>query len=185
VKKVTIIASSQKTLPKDVDAIYLTGGYDSRLMRLLEQDLKEQLTSYYEAGGLVGGTSAGAMVMGAKMILGGMNDGILRPKALRISNGLNLLSKAIIDTHVKERQRFDRLMEAVAMCDGLTGIGLDEDTAIHVENHRASVYGKGHARIYRRGPDFSSDLKTINQFGTAGVSNVLVSCLASGQTFDI
>lgn len=185
VKKVTIVTPSQKAFPKDVDAVYIAGGYDTRLMRLLDKELRDLLISYFNNGGFIGATSAGAMVLGTKMILGGMNDGVLRPNSLRISDGLNILPKTIIDTHVKERQRFDRLMVAVAMFDGISGIGLDEDTAVFIENGKAQVYGKGHARLYRRGPDFASDMKSVNQFGTASVSNVVVSCLASGQSFQV
>jgi cyanophycinase len=57
---------------------------------------------------------------------------------------LGLLEGVIVDSHFAERGRFGRLMGAVAQNPHNLGIGIDEDTAIHVTNDEEfTVLGSG------------------------------------------
>jgi cyanophycinase len=79
------------------------------------------------------------------MMAGGANDASHEDgDELRLSAGLGLLLGVIIDQHFAERGRIGRLLGAVAQNPRLLGIGIDEDTALMIEQGRyASVLGSG------------------------------------------
>lgn len=108
------------------DLVFFTGGDQARIIRMflksewlkvLQEGLKEGRFS-------IGGTSAGAAVLGQKCILKG-NPAKL--ETVKISDGLNFLSGFVVDQHFKERKRFGRLFHACFL-EGLNGVGVDEDT---------------------------------------------------------
>lgn len=101
------------------------------------------------AGAVIGGTSAGAAVMGEHMIGCGSPDVALTAPVSRnlndcsareegeggvplvLSKGLGFLPGIVFDQHFSQRGRLTRLVRAVACieADAVTGIGVDEDTA--------------------------------------------------------
>jgi cyanophycinase len=61
---------------------------------------------------------------------------------MEIAEGLGLLDNAIIDQHFIWRMRMNRLITVILDHPGQTGIGIDESTAILVENgNLATVFG--------------------------------------------
>lgn len=184
VKHITVILPGAKGgLPKDVNAIFMSGGDQNRLKRLLDEPLVSQLKSF---DGLIGGTSAGAMIASPKMIAGGMNDGLIQGESLRIGEGLMLLPGIVVDTHVGPRTRDVRLASALALiAEASLAVGLDEDTAVYIKDNKATVYGKGHVRLVSRGPNFVSSLSDAKKETRANVKNVNYSILASGDEFDL
>ncbi len=181
----TILPGSKVGLPAGATAVYICGGDQNRLMRLLEPQLIEQIQKFYMDGGLVAGSSAGAAAASPVMIAGGMTDGQIRKDSLRTAKGLGLLPGTIIDTHVRERSRHDRSAVAVTIVDDVIAIGLDEDTAIYVKDGKAKVFGKGYARVYRRTPEHKSDVKTGDPGVNSSVFNVNTSSVAAGAEFEI
>jgi cyanophycinase len=186
VKHTTVIQPGHKGgLPKDTNAVFICGGDQNRLTRLLDDPLPKQLKTFLNDGGLIGGTSAGAAAAVKTMIAGGMSDKIVRPNSLRLADGLGLLAGMIVDTHVGERSRDCRSMVAVTMLDDVLAVGLDEDTAIYISNGKAVVYGKGHARLFRTSTGKKAAMK-LSQDGTTGsVSDILVSYLTAGEEFKL
>ena len=182
---VAIQPTGNQALPADVTAVWMTGGDQNRLMRLADKTLLDQVRDFLKNGGVVGGTSAGAAVVPPQMIAGGMDDGFPRGASLRLSDGLGLLPGFIVDTHVKQRERHDRIMAALAMLDGVKGIGLDEDTAIEIVAGKGTVYGDGCVRFYERGAGFKSDLTAAKDQDKASVRNVLYSVIPEGETLDL
>jgi len=164
----------------DVGAIFMAGGDQSRLVKLLDkQGLSVQLRDAWRRGVLVGGSSAGAAACASTMIAGGMSDGVLRRGSLVLGDGLCLLANVIVDTHFAQRDRYNRLRAAVATLAGTIGVGLDEDTALVIEGQSARVVGAGNVYVCRRGQ--------VNQ--TDNWESIAAACqispFAARQTFSI
>ncbi|MBY0359954.1 MAG: Type 1 glutamine amidotransferase-like domain-containing protein [Candidatus Obscuribacterales bacterium] len=185
-KTVEILPGSNGTLPKDVTAVWFTGGDQNRLMRLLDKDLQKAVVKFLEDGGLVGGTSAGAAAAVETMIAGGMEDGKPKAGSLRIGNGLGLLKKRVIDTHSYQYGRPDRIPVYFTMvADVSFGIALDEDTAVEIKGGKAVVYGAGMARVYVRTTDFQSELPKTKTGDMAGIRGVTYSTYSADEEFDL
>lgn len=180
-------AGSKGTLPKDVTAVFITGGDQNRLMRLIDKDLMDSVCEFLknDEKAVVGGTSAGAAAAVPIMIAGGMEDGLPKADSLRVSKGLGFLPGYIVDTHVYQRARHDRIKVALTLVEKVKGIGLDEDTAVEIKNGKAMVHGAGLARLYTRAADFESKLSSSKPGELASVRNVIESIVPAGEEFDV
>ena len=121
--------------------VFFSGGDQSRLAVLVGSRTNLCLGSRLGDKLVIAGTSAGATVMGATMILGGGCDAV--GSRLHTGPGLGLLPGVIIDMHFAERRRLPRLLDAVLRQPALLGVGIDEDTAILVSPGRFDVLGRG------------------------------------------
>lgn len=121
--------------------VFLTGGDQARLGPLVGSRVNERMRARLAGGTLaVAGTSAGATALGAVMILG---DGVPADGPPRTGPGLGLLPGAVIDMHFSQRRRLPRLVAAAGQYGQLTGIGIDEDTAVVAGAGRLRVLGRG------------------------------------------
>jgi cyanophycinase len=149
---------------KAVNGIWFTGGDQARTMRLLVRKGKDTpmlaaIRKRLKTGAVVGGTSAGAAIMGSGMIVCGDPKRAKEPlgkssadcaqqegqsEPLVLGRGLGFLPNHVIDQHFSQRGRLLRLVRAQA-CGAGHGIGIDEDTAIVVDlaGRRAHVIGSG------------------------------------------
>ncbi len=182
---VTIMPDQKVGLPKNVNAVYFTGGDQNRLVRLLDPVLAKEIHDLLKSGGLVGGTSAGAAAVPPKMIAGGMKDGLIKKDSLLLGDGLGYLPGFVIDTHVMERTRHDRLMVALTEIDDVIGIGLDEDTAVEISGKSIKVWGAGHARFMKRSKEHSSTLSKVEKDSKASVFNILYSVLSEDSEWPL
>jgi cyanophycinase len=124
---------------KQATAVWLTGGQQARLEEAyVGTAVEKELLRLLERGGVIGGTSAGAAIMSKVMIRRG--DPI--PE---IGRGFDLARSAIIDQHALRRSRINRLMEAVRRHPDRIGLGVDEDTAIIVQDKQVEVVGDSYA----------------------------------------
>lgn len=135
-------------IPKGTRALYMLGGDQLRLVRLLGLHGKKTIKKFLESGGMLAGSSAGAAAVAPIMIAGGMSSGKI-DGSLMLKPGLNLIDKVVVDTHFGERGRFNRLLVGVNKLPGTLGIGLDEDTAVLIRNASALVVGTGHVTLFR------------------------------------
>lgn len=141
-------ADSVVRLLDDATGIWFGGGDQSRLTAvLLGTKTETAIRRRYEAGAVVGGTSAGAAVMSAVMITGAERRlGGDRPPSdsseafltidrdnIVIAPGFGLLPGTIVDQHFVRRKRHNRLISLVLEHPWLIGIGVDESTALVVE----------------------------------------------------
>lgn len=164
------------------DVVYMTGGDQSRLAWALEgTPLHEALGQLLDEGGLVAGTSAGAAAMSRVMISEG--DTRLRKGDVRLTPGLSLLPGAIVDTHFSERGRFSRLLEAVAGNPTLMGIGLGEDTAIHVRGDEVEVVGSGSVVLMDGAEIRHSNIEHAEPGEPVDVHRVILHSLSGGACF--
>ena len=149
---------------KDSDIVWFTGGDQSRITKLLgdyqspTKTLKA-LQTLLQAGGTIGGTSAGAAIMSETMIVGGSSLGaLLFPEsraesvnqedgALLLGKGLGFFPYGVIDQHFDAKARLGRLV--VASKDqsnpSKIGLGIDENTALVVDlkSQTGRVAGSG------------------------------------------
>ncbi len=94
-------------------------------------------------GVVFGGTSAGAAVMSLRMITGEGDFTVIDGDQVEVRAGLGLLPGVIVDQHFVKRQRENRLFGLVLKHPDERGVGIDEGTALLVDE-RAAGRGGGH-----------------------------------------
>ena len=194
------VAGEPLVIAAEVTAVYMCGGDQAELVRLLGEDGAENLRRFHAAGGLIAGTSAGAAAIGVDIITGGMSDKQLRVGSLETGKGLALRHDVVVDTHFLQRARFNRLIAAVVQFPKALGIGLDEDTALLIEPcvnagkkknplPKMTAYGVGHVWFYSAGRGLQTSLKknaADNEPGALySVSGVTVSVLSAGERYGV
>lgn len=130
--------------------IYILGGDQSRFMKnVLGTPVYAAIHEAYGRGATIAGTSAGAAVMSKYMITGTqLLDTVYKEtfnklwdKNIEFATGLGLLEHTIIDQHFLKRNRYNRLISALAAHPTMVCIGIDEGTAIIVHGNQATVAG--------------------------------------------
>lgn len=170
--------------------IFISGGDQTRFMNIVQNTpIKTAIQKAYENGSTISGTSAGAAVMSEKMITGnqklqkeysGTFDNI-RYDNLETSEGLGLIKTAIIDQHFLKRNRYNRLLTALVEFPNLTGIGIDEATAIIVRNNQVEVAGDSEVIVVRNPKGI---LKAKNN-NLISIESLQMSIYTPGQKFNI
>ncbi len=110
-----------------------------------------------QRGGVVGGSSAGASVQ-ARFLARATpieNFRILAPGYER--GGLGFLSGVAIDQHFSQRRRQKDMTQLVNKYPQMLGIGIDEATALIVQESTATVVGNGDVYFYDRSEKVVSD----------------------------
>ncbi len=137
--------------------IFISGGDQSRFMRLIENShVKQIVHDAYFNGALVGGTSAGAAVMSEKMITGNQLQDtvysstfkVIHSNNLELTEGLDLLDSVIVDMHFVARSRYNRLFSAIMEYPRYQCIGIDEATALIVHQDSATVTGASEVIVF-------------------------------------
>jgi cyanophycinase len=167
---------------------FFTGGDQLKITsQISATPIFEELRKMYKAGKVIAGTSAGASVVTDTMLVGGEAGESHRVShALRMAPGLGFIRGMIIDQHFAERGRLGRLLGAVAQNPKTLGIGIDEDTAIVVENaERFSVLGSGAVYVLdARNVTYSNIIEARSE-DTLSIHNLKVHVLSSGDRFDL
>lgn len=128
---------------KTATGIFFAGGDQNRIMDVLAaEDLLKLIREKYAAGTPVGGTSAGAAAISDPMMTGEADLKILDGSKVGVRKGLGLIPNVIFDQHFFIRQRHNRLFGLIMMNPKMLGIGIDEGTAVLIEdNRRLEVVG--------------------------------------------
>jgi cyanophycinase len=131
------------------DGVFITGGNQVKLAsRLLGTLFHEKMIQFYNSGKIYGGTSAGASIVSTLMVAGGRGAYNPRKNIIKLSGGLGLIDSIIVDQHFRERNRLFRLATAISINPNKIGIGIDENTALHIINgESATVYGSNSVTI--------------------------------------
>jgi cyanophycinase len=128
---------------RNATAVWIAGGDQQRLVdRYQNTPVHEELRNLIRRGGVLGGTSAGAAIVSQIMIAGGITQPV-------VTEGWGLLPDLIIDQHFSQRARFERLARAVGQHPDRVGIGIDESTAILLDQAGIRVLGNGAAYVLR------------------------------------
>jgi cyanophycinase len=130
------------------DTIFFNGGSQGRLIKsLTDNNLVEPILQNVAAGRyrLVGGESAGAMIMGQLVIVG-------RHEVKSTLKGLDLMKSAVVDSHFTNRDRLPRLIEQVDAYPGLYGVGVDEGCGLLIDaDGQKTLNGIGSVTYYSGG----------------------------------
>lgn len=121
--------------------VWFTGGDESNIVNAYVGTLvQKELKGVLARGGVVGGSSAGAIVLGA--------IGLIPPK--RSPSGFvpmdnrtfGLVRNVFIIPHVIQMDWKNRMAEGMAAYQGLLGIGVDAGAAIVIHGNQCQVIGK-------------------------------------------
>ena len=127
--------------------VWFGGGRQWRLAdAYLDTKVHEALRGVLDRGGVVGGSSAGATILGSYLVRGDT-----RTNTIMMGDheaGFALLRDVGIDQHLLRRNRQFDLIEVIRRRPDLLGIGIDEDTAIVVRGDRFDVIGRSYVAIY-------------------------------------
>ncbi len=173
---------------KAADAVFFAGGDQLKLTSIYGGTaflfiLKHR---YIYEHLLVGGTSAGAMVLSTPMIFAGTGADEMIAGAVKITTGFEFLRDVCIDTHFVQRGRVVRLAQVIATNLSTIGWGIEEDTAVIVENGtEARVSGEGVVLIIDGKESFGNNVTTFDDEQAISIRNLKLSILAHGETFDI
>jgi cyanophycinase len=178
-----------------VTGVWFGGGDQVLLTRaLLGTRVEKAIHERYEAGAVVGGTSAGAAVMSNPMLTGEeRHPGGMRPPSdtsdhymtiardnTELVPGFGMITGALIDQHFLRRRRHNRFISAVLDTPAHLGVGIDESTAliVHPDGHwtvmgesAASIYDARHAKITSAGAP------------VLGESGLILSVLPAGSSY--
>ncbi len=154
------------------EAVWLAGGNQWDYLGRWPETVHSALASLTHRGGVVGGTSAGAVVLG-EAAFDAMEGSVTSEEALRepLRSDVSLsfptfaqpeLTGILVESHFSQRVREGRLLVCLArflrdkQAQEVVGIGLDEETALVLRNETFRVYGSavgGAVWAYRvRGP---------------------------------
>lgn len=171
----------------DAAGIFFTGGDQLRITSQIgDTPMETRIREIFESGGVVCGTSAGASVMCETMMIEGKGGESHRVGDLRMAPGLGFIRGAIIDQHFAERGRMGRLLGAVAQNPRVLGIGIDEDTAIVVEDLRyCTVLGNGAVYVVDGHGVTHSNIAEGGDDRILSIYDVKLHVLSKGDAFDL
>lgn len=173
---------------KAADAVFIAGGDQLKLTSIYGGTgllflLKHR---YIYEGLLIGGTSAGAMALSTPMIFAGTGADEMIAGEVKITTGFEFLRDVCIDTHFVARGRVTRLAQVIATNISTVGWGIEEDTAVIVENGtEARVAGKGVVLILDGKESFGNNVTNFDEHQAISIRNLKLSILPEGEKFDI
>lgn len=174
----------------EVTGVWFGGGDQNLLIAALRGSKVERaIRARFDAGAVIGGTSAGAAVISSPMITG---EELLRRDTteswtrvqrgtVQVDSGFSYLTNAIVDQHFLRRKRQNRLLSLVLAEAPHLGVGIDEGTALIVEPSGLwRIAGASTALIF----DARSAARTTPTSPVLGAAEVRMHVLPSGATFD-
>lgn len=138
------LKDEQLELVEKSTAVFFGGGNQRKILEiiagtelvdLLQKKLEE------EEDFILGGTSAGAMILGKYVIGDGYDKERLTKGDVDIRDGLNFIKSGIIDTHFFHSARLSRLSLAILEQPECIGIGLPENTGVLIREGKIEAIG--------------------------------------------
>lgn len=127
---------------KRARGVWITGGNQWRLVAAyIGTQTQRALAGVLDRGGVIGGTSAGATIQGVFASFPGRGATPYEP-------GFGFLRNVAIDQHLLARHRENDLVHVVRDHPDLLGIGIDEATAVIVQDDCMDVVGDSKVAIY-------------------------------------
>ena len=168
-------------------ALFIAGGAQGKLLeRLSGTAVERAIYDLWLRGGVLAGTSAGASIFGNPMILdGGTGNKHLRPDMIDVSAGFGLIDNTAIDTHCSSRGRIPRIVSLLINNPSLQAIGIDEDTALFVEDGIGEVLG--HNAVYLLDGRASTAAQRDTQVRGSHIcaSGITLHCLTRGDRCEL
>lgn len=108
--------------------------------------LEKELRKFVERGGILAGESAGAIVQGEYTVRGNPDKPVIMVTGSE--QGLGLLPHVAINPHLSAQKRENELITVVDRYPSLTGIGIDDETGLLIQDGIGIVFGKGRVAIF-------------------------------------
>ncbi len=172
-KRVTVITARKKAevetaenlaALREAKAIWFGGGRQWRFVDAYEGTAARPLIDdVLRRGGVIGGSSAGATIQGDYLVRGSPHG----PQFMMCEGyerGFCFLPGVAIDQHFAQRKRFGDMTELMKAYPQYLGIGLDEATALVVQQQVATVMGRGEVHLYDRRLPVPSEGKDYQSF---------------------
>jgi cyanophycinase len=173
------------------DIIYIGGGDQETLADLfLNTEAYQIICERYamDKNLVIGGSSAGAMIMANSMI---RNNPKKEGDPTPVGGGFSLLN-ASVETHLNDRTREHRVLSAIEQKPGSIGIGLDNKTALLIKDGKATVHGPGRVMVAcNKTSDITldstkkSDLAKIAKCERYAAKDMKGFMYKAGDTFDL
>ena len=164
--------------------VFFTGGDQLRISSQIgDTALERRIRALHQEGGVIAGTSAGASVMSETMLVKGPSSESYRIGEVHMAPGLGLIQDVIIDQHFAERGRYGRLLGAVAHNPRLLGVGIDEDTALLVQDGTGEVIGAGAVYVVDGETATHSNIAEARSENALSMFDVRMHVLAHGDSF--
>ncbi len=170
-----------------VTGVFISGGDQMRLTSILggtkfAQKLRQLVR---ETNIVLAGTSAGAAGMSTSMIVRGDSTAHAQKNSVRLSPGLGFLKNIIIDQHFSERGRINRLLTAVSYNPYNLGVGIDENTAIILDQKGTlEVYGDGTVTIVDGSEISFNEIAEVEDHRPFAVCGAQIHILRDGLRYD-
>ncbi len=167
--------------------VFVTGGDQLRLRDLIGGTRLMEIIKQKVRGGdlALAGTSAGAAIMGEKMIAGGSSGESPNQALVDLTDGLGIVPEMLIDQHFHNRNRMARLLSAIAAHTDKLGIGIDEDTCIAIVGDGTfQVLGKGTVTIVDPGSLVRTNYAQTSEADPLSLHNLRVHVLSRGDRYD-
>jgi cyanophycinase len=166
--------------------VFFSGGDQLRISSQIgDTPIEQRVREIHERGGVIAGTSAGASMMSETMLVKGTSGESHKIGDLHMAPGLGLVRDVIIDQHFAERGRFGRLFGAVAHNPRELGIGIDEDTALVLQDGRFEVIGSGCVYVVDGAGVTQSNIAEARPERALSMYDIRLHVLSSGDTFDL
>lgn len=166
--------------------VFFTGGDQARITGILKDtEIDAAIHKRYSEGIVVGGTSAGAAMMPDVMIVEGDSETNPRVEVVEMGPGMGFLPGVVIDQHFLQRGRLGRLISALAQQPAVLGFGIDENTAVVVQDNKFEVIGEGAVTIVDESEITHSNIGDILKDEALAVCGARLHILPHGYKFDM
>jgi cyanophycinase len=166
--------------------VFFSGGDQLRISSQIgDTPIEQRVREIHDRGGVIAGTSAGAAMMSETMLVKGTSGESHKIGDLHMAPGLGLVRNVIIDQHFAERGRFGRLFGAVAHNPRELGIGIDEDTALVLEDARFEVIGSGCVYVADGAGVTHSNIAEARSERALSMYDIRMHVLSAGDSFDL
>ncbi len=131
----------------EATGVYFPGGRQWRLAdSYLNTKVQEKLFKLLDRDGVIGGSSAGATIIGSYLARGDTRSNTVMMGDHE--EGFGLVKNIAIDQHTLARNRQFDMFEIIEKMPDLLGIAIDENTAMLVSGNEFEVIGKSYVMIY-------------------------------------
>lgn len=135
-------------LLRKAGGVWFTGGRQWRLVDAFENTMAEsEFHAVLSRAGAIGGNGGGASMLSDYLVRGGplSNKDIM---AEGYEEGFGFMQGVAIDPFFTQRNRFADMARLKRAHPRLVGLGVDEETALIIQNGAVEVVGKNHVVVY-------------------------------------
>jgi cyanophycinase len=119
------------------------------------------------------------------MIVDGDSETSPRADVVQMGEGMGFLPGVVIDQHFAQRGRLGRLLSALLLEPSVLGFGIDENTAMVVENDEFIVMGSGAVTVVDESATTYNNLEKLLKDEPLAVFGVKLHILPQGYRFNL